>query len=152
MFISREFWILLDPSVLWTEKQSLTHPASVQLHFEQFWFRCWRCQDFEPVLTAFHSLLALLVQTIEGQYLQDTQAHFQHPHNICLPSRTLCGEPNSIQTFKVHGGELAGTLPGERDSMSSQVTSVRLAASSQGATTSAEPNMAVDRNVVTINS
>lgn len=120
MFISRELWILLEK--VWTEKQSLTHLASVQLHLEQFWFRCWRCLDFEPVLTAFHSLLALLVQTIEGQYLQDAQAHFQHPHNICLPSRTLCGEPNSIQTFKVHGGELAGTSSGERDNMGSQVT------------------------------
>lgn len=105
---------------------AFTHSASVQLYFEWFWFRCWRRLDFQPVLTAFHSLLTLLIQAIEGQYLQDTHKHSlnkkfihihpfnshketsKHPRNLCLPSQTLsqfaaelCDEPgwpNSIQT------------------------------------------------------
>lgn len=67
---SRELWILLE--TVWT------HPASVQLHFERFWFRCWRRLNFKPALTGFHSLLTLLIQTIEGQNLQETQTHLQH--------------------------------------------------------------------------
>lgn len=85
-----------------------TDPASVQLYFERFWFRCWRCLDFEPVLTVVHSLLTLLIQVVEGQDLQDTHTHrhilnkgeekppftfhkdtSKHPCSICLVSQTL---------------------------------------------------------------
>lgn len=45
--------------------------ASLQLYSERFWFRCWRRLDLEPVLAVFHSLLTLLVQTVEGQHLDN---------------------------------------------------------------------------------
>lgn len=52
-----------------------THQTSVQLYFEGFRLRGWRCLNFEPVLTVVHRLLTLLIQAVEGQHLANTKIH-----------------------------------------------------------------------------